>query len=77
MRNKSAEILRKAERGEQFVISVDGRPVALLGPCKKQPWVAKTEYLHVLAGSADDPEFFEDIADMGGAPPELDDRWAR
>lgn len=32
LRNKSGEILRRAEQGEQFTITVSGRPVAELGP---------------------------------------------
>lgn len=73
LRNHSGEILRKAERGQQFVISVDGRPVAELGPCRKQAWVTKREYLPILAEGAVDATFFDDIADMGQA--DLDSRW--
>jgi prevent-host-death family protein len=32
LRNESREILRQAEAGERFVITVNGRPVAVLGP---------------------------------------------
>ncbi|MGH9381907.1 MAG: type II toxin-antitoxin system Phd/YefM family antitoxin, partial [Thermoanaerobaculia bacterium] len=31
LRNESSEILRRAEAGEKFVITVHGRPVAALG----------------------------------------------
>lgn len=32
LRNQAGEVLRRAERGERFTITVDGRPVAELGP---------------------------------------------
>lgn len=33
LRTESGELLRRAEAGEQFVITLNGRPVATLGPC--------------------------------------------
>jgi prevent-host-death family protein len=77
LRNHSGEVLRKAERGQQFVISVDGRPVAVLGPYRKRQWVTKAEYVGVLRSGPPDPTFFDDIADMGGGPLDLDSRWQR
>jgi prevent-host-death family protein len=35
LRNHSGEILRQGESGQQFAITVDGRPVAVLGPYQK------------------------------------------
>ncbi|MGC2372315.1 MAG: type II toxin-antitoxin system prevent-host-death family antitoxin [Solirubrobacteraceae bacterium] len=32
LRNQAGDVLRRAERGERFTITVDGRPVAELGP---------------------------------------------
>jgi prevent-host-death family protein len=32
LRNNVGEVLRRAERGERFTITVNGRPVAELGP---------------------------------------------
>jgi prevent-host-death family protein len=77
LRNKSGEILRKAERGEEFIISVGGRPVALLGPCPKQQWVPRGEVARVLRSGSDDPTFFEDIEAMGDATIDLDGRSGR
>ena len=76
LRNHSGEILRRAERGQEFVISVGGRPVAELGPCRKRPWVTKGEYLRIFGVGSDDPSFFDDIAGMGQAAPDLDARWS-
>lgn len=39
LRNNVAEVLRRAEAGEEFTITVAGRPVARLGPGAKRRWV--------------------------------------
>ena len=39
LRNNVGEVLRRAEGGEQFVITVAGRPVAELGPASRRCWV--------------------------------------
>jgi prevent-host-death family protein len=39
LRNNVAEVLRRAEAGEEFTITVSGRPVARLGPAAKRRWV--------------------------------------
>src|SRR3954471_2337324 len=40
LRNEIGEILRRAEAGENFTITVSGRPVARLGPLKEtRRWV--------------------------------------
>ena len=77
LRNKSGDILRKAERGQEFIISVDGRPVALLGPCPKKQWVSKAEVERVLRSGAEDPTFFEDIAALGETTIDLHGRWGQ
>jgi prevent-host-death family protein len=41
LRNEIGEILRRAEAGEEFTITVSGRPVAQLGPLDdRRQWVA-------------------------------------
>jgi len=40
LRNNVGEVLRRAEAGEQFVITVSGRPVAELGPTARRTWVS-------------------------------------
>lgn len=40
LRNNVGEVLRRAEAGEQFTITVSGRPVAELGPAAKRRWVS-------------------------------------
>jgi prevent-host-death family protein len=39
LRNNVADVLRRAESGEEFTITVAGRPVAQLGPAAKRRWV--------------------------------------
>jgi prevent-host-death family protein len=39
LRNNVGEVLRRAEAGEEFTITVAGRPVAHLGPAAKRRWV--------------------------------------
>ena len=77
LRNHSGEILRQAEGGEQFAITVDGRPVALLGPYQKRQWVSKAEILEILHSHPADPTFFEDLREMGGMLEDLEDPWKR
>lgn len=77
LRNRSGEILRQAEAGQEFTITVEGRPVALLAPYPKRQWVPKAEVLRVLRASPSDPTFFADIADLGGTIADLEDPWDR
>jgi prevent-host-death family protein len=73
LRNQSGEILRQAESGQQFAVTVDGRPVAVLGPYPKRQWIPKAEILSSLRSQPSDPKFFEDLGSLGGtleeAPP--------
>jgi len=39
LRNDIGAILREAEGGEQFVVTVQGRPVAVLGPHERRQWL--------------------------------------
>jgi prevent-host-death family protein len=39
LRNNIADVLRRAEAGEEIVITVAGRPVAQLGPTARRQWV--------------------------------------
>ena len=77
LRNRSGEILRQAEAGQQFTITVEGRPVAMLVPCQRRQWVPKTELLNALQTGHPDPTFFEEIAEMGGTLDDLRDPWER
>jgi prevent-host-death family protein len=39
LRNNVGEVLRRAEAGEEFTVTVSGRPVARLGPATPRQWV--------------------------------------
>ena len=43
LRNNVADVLRRAEAGEEFTITVAGRPVAQLGPARRRQWVSGPE----------------------------------
>jgi prevent-host-death family protein len=77
LRNQSGEILRQAEAGQQFTITVDGRPVAVLGPYQKRQWVPKEELLKVLRGLPPDPSLMDDLREMDEPLEELTDPWDR
>ena len=40
LRNNVGEVLRRAEAGEEFTVTVAGRQVARLGPVRPRQWVA-------------------------------------
>jgi prevent-host-death family protein len=54
LRNNVGEVLRRAEAGEQFTITVAGRPVAQLGPAARRTWVAGAQLDQVWGTSAPD-----------------------
>ncbi len=76
LRNNSGEILREAEEGEHFLITVGSRPVALLSPYPKRQWVPKADIVKLLRSNKPDPDFFEDVAELGTLD-DLTDPWER
>lgn len=76
LRNQSGEILRETEKGESFVITVEGRPVATLAPYPKRRWVPKAEVMKLLKSGKPDPDFFRDVAELGTLD-DLTDPWSR
>ena len=74
LRNESGEILRQAEAGEQFVITVHGRPVALLSPYERRQWVATAKVLELLA-TPTDPDLLDDLRSL--EPDRTIDPWQR
>jgi len=53
LRNNVGKVLRRAEAGERIVVTVDGRPVAELGPVSGSRVVATLSTLRAL-DTADD-----------------------
>ena len=72
LRNNVADVLRRAEAGEQFTITVAGRPVAQLGPARRRQWVSDPELAKVWDTPA--PETFAE--DLEQFPGELADPFA-
>lgn len=72
LRNKVAEVLRRAEAGEEITITVSGRPVAELGPARTRQWVDSGQLADLWKLPAD-PTLARDLEAFGG---ELRDPWA-
>ncbi|MGA8354383.1 MAG: type II toxin-antitoxin system prevent-host-death family antitoxin [Solirubrobacteraceae bacterium] len=72
LRNHVGEVLRRAEAGEQFTITVSGRPVAQLGPLRARQWVPSSQ-LADLWEAPPDPTLDRDLELLGR---ELADPWA-
>jgi prevent-host-death family protein len=74
LRNDSGELLRRAEAGERFIITVNGRPAAVLGPYERRQWVAAQSIRDLLA-TPTDPTLLDDLRQL---EPELPvDPWRR
>jgi prevent-host-death family protein len=69
LRNNVADVLRRAEAGEEFTITVAGRPVAELGPSRRRRWVSGPDLEHVWGTPA--PETLGD--DLQRFPGGLED----
>jgi prevent-host-death family protein len=72
LRNNVAAVLRRAEAGEEFTITVAGRPVAQLGPARRRQWVGGAE----LAKVWETPAPHTLAADLERFPGELADPFA-
>jgi prevent-host-death family protein len=56
LRNDTRGLLRRVEAGEDVVITVDGRPVAVLRPVGSRPrWISRGELAGRLRGRQADP----------------------
>jgi prevent-host-death family protein len=65
LRNNISEVLRRAEAGERLIVTVDGRPVAELGPLREPRGRASLELLqNILAANPVDSAWAEDFRRM-------------
>jgi prevent-host-death family protein len=71
LRNNVGEVLRRAEAGEEFTITVSGRPVAQLGPARTRQWVASAQLADLWAAPRD-PTLMTDLETLGA---EMPDPW--
>lgn len=78
LRNDIAAVLREAEAGTEFTVTVRGRAVARLGPVSDQPerrrYVDRETIRRILATPVDDA-WAADLADLRAAEPPIDDPW--
>jgi prevent-host-death family protein len=81
LRNHIGEILRAAEAGTEFTVTVRGRPVARLGPPDRadQPAVevSAERVQRILGETPVDDGFASDLADLRAAEAPADDPWSR
>jgi prevent-host-death family protein len=65
LRNNVSDVLRRAERGERFTITVAGRPVAELGPppCARRG-ASAAEFWRLLQENPVDSKWAEDLKRM-------------
>ena len=62
LRNDAARILRQVEKGQRFIITVSGRPVAELGPApKRSVFVPRAVIESIIREAPLDPQFAADI----------------
>jgi len=65
LRNRSGEILRRAEAGERFTVTVGGRPVAELGPLERpRAELSFARLNEIVAGTPVDDEWFGELMRM-------------
>ena len=79
LRNKIGEILREAESGIEFTITVRGRPVATLGPvggnARRRVDVAADALRAKLAATPIDAGFATDLAQLRALEAPTEDPW--
>jgi prevent-host-death family protein len=73
LRNNVGDVLRRAETGEEFTITVSGRPVAQLGPIRGRAWVGAAK-LSELWKLPTDRRLPKELERFGGS---LRDPWAQ
>ena len=79
LRNNIGEILREAESGTEFTITVRGRPVARLGPPGQLPGrrvdVNVATVRAILADTPVNDRFSSDLGEMRHHEQPVDDPW--
>ena len=70
LRQRASELVRQAEAGEVITVSVNGRPVAQLGPVSVEHWRSWEDIASVFDGPADaDWRVDRDLLDQSPADP--------
>jgi prevent-host-death family protein len=72
LRNDTRGLLRRVEAGEEVVITVDGRPVAVLRPVGFRPrWMSRHEFVHRFSDRQADAGLADELLEL--APDTTDD----
>jgi len=72
LRNRTRSLLDRVEAGEEITITLNGRPVALLGPLPHRPrWMPRASFLRIVADNQADASLRSELADL--APDSTDD----
>jgi prevent-host-death family protein len=72
LRNDTRGLLRRVEAGERVVITVDGRPVAVLRPIgHRRRWLSRREFVLRFSDRQAGPGLAEDLHSL--APDTTDD----
>ena len=64
LRNNVSDVLRRAENGERFTITVNGRPVAELGPPRTARPASPETLARILRDAPVDPQWAGDLERM-------------
>jgi prevent-host-death family protein len=79
LRNDIGAILREAEAGTEFTVTVRGRPVAKVVPIEEAPrprrYVDRETLRRFFAQNPPDERWAADLAEMRSAEPPIDDPW--
>jgi prevent-host-death family protein len=72
LRNDTRGVLRRVEAGEEVIITVDGRPVAIVRPLEPRPrWVGREEFSRRVLGRQADAALTAELRAL--APDTTDD----
>jgi prevent-host-death family protein len=53
LRQNASDLVRRAEAGEELLVTVSGRPAAVLGPATPSQWRTHDEIAAIFAGPPD------------------------
>lgn len=74
LRNNISAVLRAAEDGAEYTVTVGGRPVARLGPHRPRQWVGR-EAVRELLATPTDRGLLDDVRTHGPDADLDDDPW--
>lgn len=67
LKNRLSEIVREAETGTEYVVTVDRRPVAQLGPLPTKPtWIPLGDFVERFEGRWADRGLLDELDDLAG-----------